>query len=84
MDIEGAEEIVFPACKEYLSELNYIFLEYHSKLGQKQCLAEILGLMAENGFRVDVHSLMCSKKAFTKQKIASGFDLQLNIFARKE
>lgn len=84
MDIEGAEETVFPACKEYLSGFNYIFLEYHSKAGQKQCLAELLGLMAENGFRVDIYSLMSSKQPFTKSKATSDFDLQLNIFAWKE
>ena len=84
MDIEGAEEIVFPACKKYLSGLNYIFLEYHSKPGQKQCLAEILGLMAKNGFRVDIQNLKFSKTPFTERKTASGFDLQLNIFGWKE
>jgi len=83
MDIEGAEDVVFPACKEYLSNFNYIFLEYHSKVGQKQYLAEIFGLMTENGFRVDVHSNMYRKRPFIRPKIRSHFDLQLNIFAWK-
>jgi len=84
MDIEGAEDIVVPACKGYLSGVQYIFLEYHAKAGQKQRLAEIFSVLAEDGFRVDVHSLMCSKHPFTKPTISSGFDLQLNVFAWKE
>lgn len=84
MDIEGAEEIVFPACKEYLSRFKYIFVEYHSKVTQKQKLAEILGLMTEKEFRISIHPVMFNPKPFTATHLASGFDLQLNIFAWKD
>ena len=84
MDIEGAEEIVVPACKEYLSRFKYIFVEYHSKSVQKQMLAEILGLMTEKEFRISIHPVMFSPQPFTVTQLASGFDLQLNIFAWKD
>lgn len=84
MDIEGAESEVFPACKEYLSNLNYIFLEYHSIIGQNQNLSEILGILNSEGFRVHIQSIMFSDAPFIIKRNISGFDNQLNIFAWKD
>lgn len=84
MDIEGAEETVLPVCQKYLSGFKYIFVEYHSKVTQKQKLAEILGLMTEKEFRISIHPVMFNPKPFTATHLASGFDLQLNIFAWKD
>ena len=83
IDIEGAEEKVFPALREQLASFRYIFLEYHSKPNQKQQLGELLQLMTENGFRVDIHNVMIGNQPLTKQKSITDFDLQLNIFAWK-
>lgn len=83
MDIEGAEELVLPACKEHLSHFEHIFVEYHSQAGRKQCLAALLALLSDAGFTVHVHSVVSSPAPFVELRINSGFDLQLNIFAWK-
>lgn len=84
MDIEGAEEVVLPACKDYLSGIKFIFVEYHSKVNKKQSLSQIVGILADAGFRIHIHSVMCSPSPFVKRETNSGFDLQLNIFGWKE
>jgi FkbM family methyltransferase len=81
IDIEGAEEKVFPACRGFLSGIKYIFLEYHSNSSRKQNIGEILSLMEEEGFRIDIHNVRASRKPFLTPNASSVFDLQLNIFA---
>jgi len=80
MDIEGAEERVFPACRDYLDSFRHVFVEYHSVSGHKQCLDRIIGVLAEAGFRIHVHSIINSPSPFMELRTNSGFDLQLNIF----
>lgn len=84
MDIEGAEEFVLPACKEYLPAFKYVFVEYHSKAGRKQCLDRIIGLLSEAGFRIHLHTGFCSPSPFLDVRTSAGFDLMLNIFAWRE
>lgn len=84
MDIEGAEDVVLPACRDYLGNVRYIFVEYHSRAGRKQCLDRIIGILSDAGFRIHLHSVMCSPSPFVKLKVHSGFDMQLNIFGWKE
>lgn len=84
MDIEGAEEVVLPACRGYLSEIKFIFVEYHSKVKKKQSLSQMLGILADAGFRLHIHSVMCSPSPFIKRETNSGFDLQLNIFGWRD
>lgn len=84
MDIEGAEETVLPACREFLPEIGRVFVEYHSKAGQPQGLAAILGTLADTGFRVHVHSVHPSPSPFMKVRESAGFDMQLNIFAWRD
>jgi FkbM family methyltransferase len=84
MDIEGAEEFVLPACRDLLANLQYVFIEYHSRAGQKQCLDRIVSQLAEAGFRIHVYSLHYSPSPLMEVKATSGFDLQLNIFGWKE
>ena len=81
MDIEGAEEFVFPACKGYLPGMRFVFIEYHSKAGQSQSLDKIISIMTAASFRIHVHSVISSPSPFVELKVESGFDMQLNIFA---
>lgn len=57
MDIEGAEEFVIPRCRGFLNDLKFIFIEYHSKLGQEQCLDKILLILKEAGFRIHIRNV---------------------------
>lgn len=84
MDIEGAEDAVLPAVGQFLSGISYVFLEYHSRVGEKQRLSELLGLLAEHGFRVNIQSLLDAPRPFIATPVRDGFDMQLNIFAWKE
>lgn len=84
IDIEGAEHTVLPAAAPCLSGIKYVFLEYHSKPGQPQRLGALLGLLADHGFRVEVQSLRNAARPFNGPCVRDGFDMQLNIFARRD
>lgn len=84
MDIEGAEERVFPACKDFLPSFKFVFVEYHSIVGKKQSLDVIISLLTDAGFRIYIQNAISSLSPFSSVHINSGFDLQLNIFAWKE
>jgi FkbM family methyltransferase len=84
IDIEGVEGFILPACREHLGEVKFIFVEYHSRIGQEQRLDRIINILSDAGFRLHLQSLMNIPTPFIKSKTASGFDLQLNIFGWKE
>lgn len=84
MDIEGAEESVLPSCGDYLKDFKYVFVEYHSRIERKQCLNELIRIISEAGFRIHLHSVVCSPSPFMEIRVNTGFDLQLNIFGWKE
>lgn len=83
MDIEGAEDCVFPACEKQLVKIDKIFIEYHSKSNGEQTLDKILGILKNNGFKYHIYSIFFTKRPFTETIINSGFDNQLNIYAWK-
>lgn len=80
MDIEGAEESVLPACRDALKEMQYIFIEYHAKVGQPQNLNQIISIVAEAGFRIDIRSELYNPHPLVQHTINDGFDVQLAIF----
>lgn len=84
MDIEGAEEFVVPRCKNLLDRTKHIFIEYHSRVGEKQHLDKILAILSEANFRVHILNPMKTSAPFVDLKPMAGFDLQLNIFAWQE
>jgi FkbM family methyltransferase len=84
MDIEGAEEVVLPVCKDYLSTVSFIFVEYHSRVGRKQCLEKIINILSDTGFRIHIQSVIYSRTPFIKIETHDCFDLQLNIFGWRE
>lgn len=83
MDIEGAEEVVLPACGAYLHKIQYIFIEYHSKPHQKQHIDKIINVISKAGFRIHIHPVRIIKSPFIN-KINSDFDMQLNIFGTRD
>ena len=84
MDIEGAEGEVIMAGREALRWVDRIFVEYHSRVGQPQELADILLTLRSAGFRVWLNSEYTPERPFVSQPAPDGMDLQLNIFAIKE
>ena len=84
IDIEGAEYKVLKDCGDLLTNVENIFIEYHSFEGKEQHLDEILAILKESGFRYIVqHIGIFSDQPFLEVKTWDTMDLQLNIFAIK-
>jgi FkbM family methyltransferase len=84
MDIEGAENEIYQELIGLVNAVPNIFIEYHSKPSEKQRLADILKMLTNEGYRVDIYSVEPCYRPFTKiSNNDSIFDLQLNIFAKK-
>lgn len=85
IDIEGAEMEVLNDCQSELKKVQYLFVEYHSWLNQKQELDKLLNILTENGFRYYIHSIGdVLKQPFVEQKFPNGLDVQLDIHAINE
>lgn len=85
IDIEGAELEVLKDCEMELKKVNYLFVEYHSWINNKQQLDELLRILTDKGFRYYIHSIgEVLKQPFVKQEFAGGMDVQLDIHAINE
>jgi FkbM family methyltransferase len=85
IDIEGAELEVLNECKDYLGQVQHIFVEYHSLHSQPQHLDAILRILSDAGFRYYIeHDGVSSTNPFTQIKTYGGYDLQLNIYGNKK
>ena len=86
MDIEGAEANVIPDCADELSKVKNLFLEYHTFVGRKQNLAEVLSILEKSGFRYFIKQEADRKIPFVNRKNKNNpqMDLQLNIYAYRE
>lgn len=84
IDIEGAEIDVLNDCRENLSNIKLLFVEYHSFLNRKQELDEILKILKNAGFRYYINGVILLKSPFLKQTENNGSDLQLNIYAYRK
>ena len=57
------------------------FIEYHSKVGEPQQLAELMALLKDAGFRCFVTApSVFSPKPLQEIKSYAGFDMVLNVF----
>ena len=81
IDIEGAEYEVILDCENSLSNINNIFLEYHSFNGEAQQLSDILRIFEKNKLRYYIQGLSNKKHPFIGHNNKSSMDLQLNIWA---
>ena len=80
MDIEGAEEFVVPRCQGLLKSVKYMFIEYHSKVGQKQSLDKILNVLSSENFRIYMHNPWNKYSPFLGITSYAGFDFQTHRF----
>jgi FkbM family methyltransferase len=81
IDIEGAETIVLKDCADLLTNVDKIFVEYHSFVNQEQCLHDILKILSESGFRYYIQNNGAnSQSPYLHIDTYLGMDNQLNIF----
>lgn len=81
IDIEGAEYKVLKECSSKLKNVERIFVEYHSFENNEQMLPELLMILKEAGFHLNMNLPgLVSKNPFKKIETYLGMDLQLNIY----
>lgn len=84
IDIEGAELSVLRESRNYLKNVENIFVEYHSFKNCPQNLAELISILEDECFRINIHQTgVFSSQPFVKIEEYNGMDLQLNIFGTK-
>lgn len=84
IDIEGAEYEVLDDCRNDLSNVEYLFVEYHGMVGEAQTLQDILQILQDGGFRYHIKDAYPIQHPFVRSERRSGYDLQLNIFGFRE
>jgi FkbM family methyltransferase len=83
MDIEGAEVTVLQDCEKNLGKVKNLFVEYHSYPGRAQELDNLLKMLKNQGFRVQINSPFRYRRPFIRKYLhdSPDMDLQINIFA---
>jgi FkbM family methyltransferase len=86
LDIEGAETIVLKDIANNLKNVERIFVEYHSMVGQPQTLNEVIEILTKANFRLymSIPGNNSIKSPLMGLKKYNNMDLQLNIFGYKE
>jgi FkbM family methyltransferase len=84
LDVEGAEYEIIKDCSDLIKDIDYIFIEYHSKPEKPQTLHEILEIIKSAGFRYHIKEAFTRKYPFISRHLNYDMDLQLNIFCYKE
>lgn len=80
IDIEGAEYEVLQDSRDSLGNVDYVFVEYHSKPAKAQMLQELLKILQDAGFRYHIKEANPARHPFIKSERHAFYDLQLNIF----
>jgi FkbM family methyltransferase len=80
IDIEGAEMDVLRDCKNNLSDVKNIFVEYHSPFNEKQNLSELIAILEDSGFRIYIKEAWENLKLPYVDRKNDFYDLQLNIY----
>ena len=83
IDVEGSERVIIPALSDNLSKIDRIFLEYHSEFNTNQCLADIISVLSNAGFRLFIHEGYCGRHPYTESPQVAGYDMMLEIYARR-
>lgn len=80
IDIEGHEEKVLADIEDQLPKVEHLFIEYHSFMGKKQQLGEMLNLLTDAGFRYYIKESYNKKFPFIQKEIFLDMDFLANIF----
>jgi FkbM family methyltransferase len=85
LDIEGAELEVLDDCRDLLTNVRHLFVEYHSFVGHPQRLDSLFEILTVAGFRIWLESPMMGmiQKPMCETSSHMGMDLQLNIFCKR-
>lgn len=78
LDIEGSENSVIPHIEDELSNVDFLFFEYHAISGEAQRLGEILSVVTRAGFHYNLSYLHSDLLPFKPSK-STGFDFQINV-----
>lgn len=85
LDIEGSETIVLKDIKDCLNNVDRIFIEYHSFVGQDQSINEIIDILIKADYRLHISSPgLSSKSPFVNVHVYNNMDMQLNIYGFKK
>jgi FkbM family methyltransferase len=81
VDIEGAEVEVLHDCPDMLHNVKAVCMEFHSYVGKKQGLGEMIKLFEDRGFRSHVTPAFHSRSPLVKVDVDPGTnsDLQLHL-----
>lgn len=80
MDVEGAEYAVLKDCRDRLSNVENLFVEYHVGPHEEQRLDEILSWLSVAGFRYYISEASQLQRHPFVSKGATVFEMQLNIW----
>ena len=82
LDIEGAEYEVLKDCRNSLSNVENIFIEFHGHFDKTNELTEILLILEENKFKYYIKEADCVYPTpFARGTDKKNYDLQMNIYA---
>lgn len=84
IDIEGHESTLLPDIAEELNKVQFMFLEYHSFIGNEQRLDEILNIVKNAGMRYYIKESAYKKYPFVERELFLGMDTIVNIFCYNE
>ncbi|GAB2562893.1 FkbM family methyltransferase [Spirosoma areae] len=86
MDIEGAEIAVLTDCRDALTPVQNLFVEFHAYLDHPQALADVVKVLEQSGFRYYINTSQYRHAPLINRRYKGNdsMDLQLNIFAYRK
>lgn len=80
IDIEGAENVVLEDCKDELTRVQSMFVEFHSFPNERQNLDKTLKIITDAGFKYQLVSARKVDRPYLTDFNGFFMDLQMNIF----
>ncbi len=81
LEVEGAETEVLLDCADMLSNVHNLYVGYHSFCTMPQTLHVLLGVLADQGFRVGVEAEKVVPNPLMNRPEYAGMDTQAVVFA---
>ncbi|KSW30065.1 FkbM family methyltransferase [Cellulomonas sp. B6] len=83
IDIEGAEVEVLHEAEHLLGRVDRVFVEYHSRVGERQQLGNLLNLLRRAGFRYYMEVPRTSQRPFVSVSQEVDMDVLVEIWAHR-